>query len=162
MITVRPIHETDAAQAAALFNEFIAEGKYTILVDLFTIERQLELQRLASNKGVYMVAVDDVTLVGMQLVLPLSELSSLRHVGDIGTYVSPNAHTKGIGRALTEATLKAARERGYSKVMAMIRADNPRAIAFYESIGFRYVGTASGHALVMGQYVDECLMERFL
>ena len=147
-----------------MFNSLIEEGKYTILTEPFSVSDQLALIRRLLERGVFYVAVaeDDRTILGMQLVLPFAELAALRHVGDIGTYVSSAAHRTGIGRALTERTLEKARKIGFSKIMAMIRGDNPRARAFYKSIGFSQIGIATKHALVRGDYIDEVLMERFL
>ena len=162
--SVRQVREDDADVTAALFNSVIEEGKYTALVEPFSVDKQRAFILELLESGVYNVAVagDDRTLLGMQVVLPLSEILSFRHVGDIGTYVSPSSHRSGVGRALSEATFTAAREKGFSKIMAMIRGDNPRAQAFYKSIGFDYIGTAKKQALVRGEYIDEVLMERFL
>ena len=46
--------------------------------------------------------------------------------------------------------------------MGAIRGDNPDALAFYASLGFRIVGTAREHACVRGEYVDEVFTERIL
>jgi L-amino acid N-acyltransferase YncA len=43
-----------------------------------------------------------------------------------------------------------------------VRADNPRAVAFYRSQGFRVIGTAERHARIDGRYVDEVLLKRLL
>ena len=101
-------------------------------------------------------------LLGIQLVLPLSDLAAFAHVGDIGTYVSSTSHRSGVGRALAEATFKTAKEKGFTKIMAFIRADNPRAQSFYKSIGFDQIGIAHRQARVRDQFIDEVLMERFL
>ena len=85
-----------------------------------------------------------------------------RSLGEVSTFVALGSRRAGIGRALTAATLRAARERGFRKVWAPIRADNPAAVAFYRSQGFRVIGTARAHALVRGAYLDEVLAERLL
>ena len=160
--TIREVRESDAPSAAALFNAIIEEGKYTALTEPFTTESQVGLIRRCLSHGTYLVAVDDGELLGIQLVLPLSELPAFSHVGDIGTYVSSSAHRGGIGRALAEATFVRAKEVGFTKIMAFIRADNPRAQAFYKSIGFAHIGIAHRQARVRGEFIDEVLMERFL
>ena len=69
---------------------------------------------------------------------------------------------RGIGRRLTETTLRAALAQGFRKISATIRADNPGAVAFYASQGFRRIGIARQHALVRGRYLDEVLAEKFI
>ena len=49
-----------------------------------------------------------------------------------------------------------------TKLQAMIRANNPPALAFYRKQGFRVVGTAERHARVGAGYVDEILTEKLL
>jgi L-amino acid N-acyltransferase YncA len=73
-----------------------------------------------------------------------------------------DAVRSGVGRSLCAATFEAARERGFVKLSAMIRADNPGALRFYQSQGFRVLGVAERHALVRGRYIDEVLAERFI
>ena len=146
-----------------MFNAIIDEGKYTALTEPFDIEKQLGLIRHCLEKGTYHVAVTaDDKVIGIQVVLPLSELPAFSHVGDIGTYVDSSSHRSGVARAMSEATFKKAKEKGYTKIMAMIRADNTRAQAFYKSIGFEPIGIAKRQARVRGEFFDEVLTEKFL
>src|SRR5256885_2634028 len=132
---IREVRESDAESTAALLNSVIEEGKYTIVVKPFTVDEKLDFIRQIMESGVYHVAVaeDDRTVVGIQLVLPYSTMASLRYVGDIGTYVTASSHRSGMGRALSEATFNLAEQRGFYKIMAMIRGDNPRSQAVYGS-----------------------------
>jgi len=161
--TIREVREGDAESCMALFNAIIEEGKYTALTEPFTVEKQLDLIHLCLSKGTYQVAVTtDDRVVGIQVVLPLSELPAFSHVGDIGTYVDTSAHRQGVARALSEATFRNAKEKGFAKIMAMIRGDNLRAQAFYESIGFEPIGVAKRQARIRGEFFDEMLNEKFL
>jgi RimJ/RimL family protein N-acetyltransferase len=45
---------------------------------------------------------------------------------------------------------------------AVIRADNPQAIAFYLQQGFRIIGTAERHAYINGTFIDEVIAEKML
>ena len=46
--------------------------------------------------------------------------------------------------------------------VARVKADNPQALAFYRSQGFRTIGTAERHVRVGGRFVDEVLLERLI
>ena len=59
-------------------------------------------------------------------------------VGDVA--VAPEARRRGIGRALTEAMLADAGERGLATLTLEVRQSNAPARALYESCGFREVG----------------------
>jgi hypothetical protein len=67
-----------------------------------------------------------------------------------------------IGRRMSDVTFAMAREKGYEKIFTYVRADNGPALAFYEAIGFRTVGTAERQAKFGGKYVDEVIIEKFL
>lgn len=62
----------------------------------------------------------------------------------IGTHVSPKAARLGVGRALFERTLEAARASGVPAIEAFIGAGNTQGQAYYEAMGFRDYRQAKG------------------
>jgi len=86
---------------------------------------------LGSSHGRYVVAVDDAGVVGY---------AGLRVVGDQGDIqtiaVTPTARRRGIARAMLVELLGEARRRRAAEVFLEVRADNPHAIALYDSLGF--------------------------
>lgn len=161
--TIREAREDDAPSMVELLNAIVDAGRYTIMEGPITLDDQLAYIRLFPARGVFNVAVaSDGRVLGMQSIERTSETKALWHVGEISTFVALDMRGKGIGRSLTEAASGAAKEQGFTKVMASIRADNPGAIAFYQGQGFRIIGTAKRHAFVEGRYVDEVMGERLL
>jgi ribosomal protein S18 acetylase RimI-like enzyme len=51
-------------------------------------------------------------------------------------FVEPQVRGSGVGRALAEAALARARERGCARVELDVNEANPAALALYESLGF--------------------------
>ena len=163
--SIRTAREEDAASIVELLNPIIQAGTYTILDEQLSVDDQIDFIRGFPKRGVFNVAVcnDTQKVLGIQDVAPISTVSNVfKHVGEISTFVSLGSHRKGIGRSLSQATFQAAKERGFLKINATIRADNPQAVSFYLSQGFRIIGTAQKHALVRGKYIDEILAERFI
>lgn len=161
--TIREAREDDAPSMVELLNAIIDAGGYTIMEGPVTVEEQIAYIRSFPARGLFNVAVaSDKRVIGMQSVERTSETKALRHVGEISTFVALDLRGKGIGRSLSKGTSGAAKERGFTKVMASIRADNPSAIAFYQGQGFRIIGIAERHAFVDGRYVDEVVAERLL
>jgi len=155
----------DAQSIVGLMNPIIQTGKYTVMDEQLSVEDQLEFIHQFPERGVYHVAVsnDSQKVLGTQDVLPISTSeSALKHVGEIATFVSLTAHRQGIGRSLNQATFRAAKERGFKKIIATIRVDNPIALAFYQNHNFEIIGTAKKHAFVASKYVDEVIAEKFL
>jgi ribosomal protein S18 acetylase RimI-like enzyme len=65
--------------------------------------------------------------------------NSLRDACAVGVdlYVAPDLRDRGIGRRLCEALVRAFEQRGAPRVVVHAAARNERAVAFYESLGFR-------------------------
>ncbi len=61
------------------------------------------------------------------------------HVGNVA--VRPDAQGRGIGRAVMAALLGEARRRGMVRATLEVRPSNARALALYESFGFRPIAT---------------------
>jgi ribosomal protein S18 acetylase RimI-like enzyme len=84
------------------------------------------------------------------------------HVGDIGTFVDLDLRGRGIAKTLFVATFERAKAKGYEKLVAQVRSDNPVALKTYQAQGFYSIGTAKRHAKINEQYIDEILIEKFL
>lgn len=165
IIRIRNVQEADAGPLAALLNRIIDAGAYTIMAGPVTLEAQLAFIRSFPAHGIFHAAVDLDTgfVVGIQDVVPLApDTPALHHVGEISTFVEPALHGQGIGSRLGEETFEAARRKGFRKLRASIRADNPGAIAYYHALGFTTLGVAKAHAQVNGCYVDEVVAEKAL
>jgi L-amino acid N-acyltransferase YncA len=83
-------------------------------------------------------------------------------VAVIGTYVDLKERQRGIGTRLFEATLEAARRKGYEKIFTFVRSDNVASLIFYLKLGFRIIGTVQRQVKLEGKYIDEVLIERLL
>jgi L-amino acid N-acyltransferase YncA len=164
-VTIRQVVEEDAQEIVDLLNPIIQAGIYTTMDEPLSVAEQVEFIRGFPLRGVFHAAVCDESgaILGIQDLVPLAAESRVfAHVGVISTFVSLSAHGQGIGHSLSQATFQAAQALGFTKISATIRADNPRAVAFYLGQGFRIIGAAHKHALVHGRYIDEILAERFL
>ena len=110
-----------------------------------------------------LVAEDGGEIVGYVAVGRATRLESNRHVADIrGLAVAPDHQGRGLGRALVQAALDAARERGARKVTLRVLAPNTAARALYESCGFVVEGVRRDEFFLDGRYVDDVLMARHL
>ena len=165
LVIVRPALEEDAPQMVDLLNGLISQGRYTVMDEPVGLREQVDFIRAFPDRGVFHLAVCPTgqEVLGMQDVQPLSAPHrAFSHVGEVSTFVRPDAQGVGVGGSLCRATFEAVRERGFRKILATVRADNPRAVAFYLGQGFRVIGTAQQHAYVGGNYVDEVLMEKLV
>lgn len=129
------------------------------------LERQRE--HLAPQEGMACPLV--ATMEGRGVVgegnIVRFKLRMLRHVGLLGLGVHPDAQGIGVGRALMVRLLEWARAHRDAdggrvlRVELYVRADNPRAIALYRSVGFELEGTRRGFLRREdGALVDDLVM----
>lgn len=87
-------------------------------------------------------------------------LGRAAHVAYLGTLaVAPEVQGQGIASAMMEEALARLRSAGITRVELAVEADNPRAIAFYERLGFVHEGTQRAAYKRAGDdaFVDELL-----
>ncbi len=164
-VSIRPVREDDAESIVQILNAIIEAGGHTVMAGPITVTDQVAFMNGLPSRSVFLAAVDDESgrIVGIQDVLPFAPPSDpTGHIAEVSTFVSLDRHRFGVGRVLMGATLAAARDHGFRKVLATIRADNRPAVAFYESQGFRVIGTAERHARVGADFVDEVLAEKWI
>lgn len=164
-LEVRDARPDDAEAIVRVLNPIIEAGTFTVLDTPFSVEAERAFLESFPPRGVFHVAIDrgDGRIVGFQDVSPFADYThAFDHVGVIGTFVDLSLRRRGIAGLLFRATFEAARKKGYEKFFTFIRADNPAALATYQSHGFEVIGTARRQARMKHGYVDEILVEAFL
>lgn len=164
-IVVRNAQKQDGKGITEVLNPIIEEGLYTVLDMTFTPKEEEVFIEQFPTGGVFNVALDNEnnTILGFQNVEPFASYTkAFAHVGIIGTFVDSKYRRRGIASALFTATFKDAKAKGYEKLFAYVREDNPNALKTYVNQGFEVVGIAKNHAKVNGRYINEVLIEKFL
>ena len=118
--------------------------------------RQFVMNNIANGYPQF-VAVADGTVVGWCDVIP-KEHPIHAHCGVLGMGLLPAFRGRGLGAALTSATLTEARRRRLVRIELTVHADNSRAVALYERIGFKTEGLLKDAVRLDGRYKDLILM----
>ena len=140
------------------FDEVARERQYLAMLEAPPREQVKEfvLGNILNNAAQFLALADD-RVVGWcdAFVKPRATLA---HSGVLGMGVRSAYRGRGIGRALIEKTLEAARERSLTRIELTVRTDNLRAKRLYESVGFVEEGVCRNHIRVDGKYYDSYLM----
>jgi ribosomal protein S18 acetylase RimI-like enzyme len=106
------------------------------------------------------VAEIDGQPVGWGKIEHPTELPASGHVWHVtGLAVDPRFEGRGAGRALMEALIELARERGGRRMTLRVFSPNERARALYEKLGFVVEGVLRGEFKVgKGEFVDDVFM----
>ncbi len=155
--------DEDAEGVAAVLNSVVREGGQTVIDRTFTPVQERRFIRSLPPRSRLTVARLGRVIAGFQVMEPYADYTgAMDHVAGLGTYVAAPVRGRGLGQGLMEQTCAAARQMGYRKFVIMVRADNARAQAFYERLGFRACGRLTGQARLDGREVDEIIYEYFL
>ena len=111
-----------------------------------------------------LVAELDGQVAGWGKIEHPTELPASEHVWHVtGLAVDPALEGLGVGRAVMEALIELARERGGTRMTLRVFATNPRALRLYERLGFELEGVFRGEfKLGTGELVDDLFMARRL
>ena len=156
-IHIRKAGPLDAANIAVLLNEIIAKGGTTAMVRP-VLNKEIRKWMTQSNAVWHLAENDAGTVLGFQWIEPHPDLPD--DATDIASFVKLGQTGLGIGTALFEATVKAARSLGYRKIDAIIRADNLGGLAYYQSRGFETIRLVADTELEDGTRVDK-IWKRF-
>ncbi len=161
---IRKATEADAAAIIAVLEGIASERIYTAISRPWSADCQRKyLASLSPRETVHVAETERDGIIGYQtLELWAATLDSMAHVGQIGTYLTPEWRRRGVGAALFRSTVDFAREREYGKFLIQVRSSNLPAQRFYWQLGFRECGRLRRQVRMDGQEDDEILMEFFL
>ena len=163
-LEIRPAVPQDAAGIVAVLQVVAAERIHSAIERAWTVEEERRYVQSLSKREVIHLAVDDGgRIAGLQtLDLWSPVLTSMAHVGQVGTFLLPEWRAQGVGRRLWNVTLPFARRAGYRKLVIQVRASNTKAQEFYRHLGFADCGRLVRQVIIDGVEDDEVLMELFL
>ncbi len=163
-LAIRKARLDDAEAIIRILNPIIEAGAYTVFDTPLTVEYERDYITNFPQRGIFHVAEDQYhRVVGFESGEPYATYThAFDHVAVIGTFVDLKERRRGIGTYLFEATLEAAKCKGYEKIFTFVRSDNVVSLTFHLKLGFRIIGTAQRQAKLNGKYIDEILIERFL
>ena len=162
-LQVRRASPADAAGIVKVVEAVATERIHSAIDTAWTVEQEARYLASLSQREAFHVAVDaDGGVVGFQsLDLWSSQLSSMAHVGQVGTFLLPEWRGRRVGRRLWNATELFGREVGYRKFTIQVRATNIAAQSFYRRLGFIECGRLTRQVIIDGVEDDEVLMEFF-
>lgn len=99
-------------------------------------ERAFLERKSSSPNEVEILALMDGRVVGMAGIDSIGAQYKVRHRAEYGVSILRAYWGLGIGRALTQACIRCARQVGYTQLELTVVAENARAMALYRSLGF--------------------------
>lgn len=159
-LRIRQYEDADADDLWAILHEVFAAGEtYAYPPDT---DRETGLASWTAEPAHVWVAEVDGRIVGTSRVMS-NQPGLGSHVANGSYIVAPDAEGRGVGRALAEHSLRAAKALGYRAMQFnLVVSTNERAIALWHSLGFETVGRLQGAFELDGRDVDALVMYRRL
>ena len=157
-VTIKPIRAEHVESFHRALDAVSRERKYLSFLEAPPLEavRAFVLDMIGNGHPQF-VAIADNTVVGWCDIRRQSRDTRV-HCGTLGMGILPAYRDKGLGGRLMRQTLDAARQCGLHRVELSVHADNARAIALYEKIGFVHEGRGRDAVLIDGRYIDSLNM----
>lgn len=133
--------ERDGAAACRLFNLTHAQSDFLRTYpeeNCFTAQEEGAFlrEKTESEREIELVAVVDGEMVGLAGIECVGNVEKLRQRAEFGISVHKDYWGLGIGRAMTRACIKCAKDAGYSQLELDVVAENRAAVSLYKSEGF--------------------------
>jgi L-amino acid N-acyltransferase YncA len=111
----------------------------------------------------YLVAEADGAVLGYAYAGPYRARPAYHWSVEDSVYIAPEAHRRGIGRALLEELIAESERRGFRQMIAVIgdSVQTP-SIELHRALGFRLIGTIVSVGFKHGRWLDSVLMQRAL
>ena len=103
-------------------------------------EKQFLKEKAESQNEIMILAEVDGKIIGSAGIWCVRNREKLRHRAGFGISVDKAYWGIGIGRALTEACIECACTAGYTQLELEVFAENEKALALYNSVGFAEYG----------------------
>jgi len=162
--SIRRASAQDAAGIVAVLEGIAAERVYSAIDQPWNVNQQrLYLDSLSRREAFHVAISASGEISGYQSLDRYSPfLTSMAHVGQLGTFIRPEWRRRGTGQALFQRSRAFAQLSGYRKFVIQVRASNAGAQAFYLQLGFAQCGRLARQVVIDGQEDDEIQMELFL
>lgn len=142
-VVIRPVREGDFDAIAALTNHFILHTSIHFGFERVTAEELRASWEKTRERYPYFVAEDvkgPIRLAGYAKSGVWRDRAAYQWTAEVGIYVAPELHGRGIGRQLYGALIEACRGCGFHSLVGGVTQPNEASTRLHQSMGFVRVG----------------------
>lgn len=139
-VRIRPAAESDLPAVNAIYNREVEGGVATWELDPWPLERRVEWFRARDHEEPVLVAERDGRLIGFAYLTKYRGRRGYRFTRENTVFVDASEQRRGVGRALLEGLIEAARALGLHTLVAWIDDENVGSIELHRALGYAVVG----------------------
>ena len=162
MPLIRTSSDKDIVAITAIYRHHVLHGTGTFEIDPPTEEDMAGRWADIKSKGLpYLVVEESSQVLGFAYCNWFKPRPAYRFSAEDSIYMAPQAHRKGLGRALLAELSASAERAGVRKLIAVIGdSANAGSIGVHSALGFRHTGTIASCGWKFDQWLDIVLMEK--
>ena len=158
MTSIVAVEEKYAAAYRECLDSVAREQKYLAQIEALPLERIQEFVKASvATDAVQFFAIEGERVIGWADVFP-AWAHAVSHCGSLGMGVLAEYRGHGIGTRLLRACIEKAWTKGITRIELEVRADNTKAIALYEQLGFKHEALKRNAMRFGGTYFDAVQM----
>ncbi|GDX82102.1 N-acetyltransferase [Deltaproteobacteria bacterium] len=151
---IRPVHADDFDAIAALTNVYILQTTIHFGAEPVSgAELGAEWEK-SRERHPFVVAHIDGQLAGFAKTTTFRTRAAYARTAEVGVYVHPDFHRRGVARGLYGALLEVCRDGRFEVLVAGIALPNAASVALHEAFGFFPVGVFHRIGFKFGSYHD--------
>jgi L-amino acid N-acyltransferase YncA len=164
MTTIRPSHDTDLPAITAIYAHHVLHGTGTFETTPPTEAEMAARRADVLAKGLpWLVAEEGGRVLGYAYCQWFKPRPAYRFSAEDSIYLHPEAHGRGLGRALLAELMALAQAAGIRKLLAVIGdSANEASIGVHRALGFTPAGAFKSCGWKFGRWLDIVLMEKSL
>ena len=164
MHSIRASADRDLPAITAIYAHHVLHGTGTFEIEPPPLaDMTARRAEVLSRSLPWLVAEQDGALLGFAYANWFKPRPAYRFSAEDSIYVAPDAHGKGLGRALLTALLAHAEAAGVRQMLAVIGdSDNLGSIGVHRAMGFEQTGLMRAVGWKHGAWRDVVLMQRSL
>jgi phosphinothricin acetyltransferase len=164
MTILRPSQEPDLPAITAIYGHHVLHGSGTFETEPPTLaDMRARRAEVLERHLPFLVAEEGGHIVGFAYCNWFKPRPAYRFSAEDSIYLAPDAHRRGLGRALLAELAAQAQAAGVRKLIAVIGdSANAGSIGVHRSVGFEQVGVLKSCGWKFERWLDVVLMEKTL
>jgi len=157
--TIRRATLGDARRIAEIYNHYIETSTATFDTEPKTVGDRIAWLTEHGDSHPVFVAEKDDEVVAWGSLSPFRERAAYCHTVELGVYVDVGHTGEGLGPAMLDTLIDAARGAGHHVLVAQIVSSNVPSIKMGERAGFEDVGTMREVGFKFNRWLDVVIMQ---
>ena len=157
---IRIATEADVPEILAIYAPYIENTTITFEYRVPTEEEFRQRFRDITSQFPWLVWEEDGRILGYAYGSAPFQRDAYRWCAEDSVYLHPDARGRGIGAKLCTALEKALFYQGYSRIYALITAENRASVTFHEKLGYTLRGNLPDAGYKFGRWIGVIWMDK--